>query len=304
MRHGKARNASGPKPCFCSNIFLPYNGKRSEKAIVISIFNTILPIFYFALVWTYGKAFFSDSVWAKQAKTPLLLTTVSIHFLYLLLRAEAFRHAPVTTVFEILTMLAFSVACTYFFIEIRSHRKETGYFILNIAFFFQLASSIFIKDKPDVPEILRSNLFGMHVTSALLGYAAITLAGAYSLMYLMLYHEMKATRFGAIYKKLPNLETLEHMASIAIALAFGLLGIAILFGFIWLHVVLPHVSYGDPKLVGTIAVWAIYGFLLLAQKLFGWNGRKVMVLSITGFAVSIFSMTIINIFFSGFHKFY
>jgi ABC-type transport system involved in cytochrome c biogenesis permease subunit len=268
------------------------------------MFNTILPIFYFALVWTYGKAFFSDSGWAKRAKTPQLIVTVSIHLVYLLLRAGAFRHAPVTTVFEIFTMLAFSVACTYLFIEILSHRKETGYFILNIAFFFQLTSSIFIKDRPAVPEMLRSNLFGLHVTSALLGYAAITLAGAYSLMYLMLYHEMKATRFGAIYKKLPNLETLEHMASIAITLAFALLGIAILFGFIWLNVVLPHVSYSDPKLVGTVVIWAMYGFLILAQKLLGWNGRKVMVLSITGFAVSIFSMTIINIFFSGFHKFY
>jgi ABC-type transport system involved in cytochrome c biogenesis permease subunit len=279
-------------------------GKRSEKAIVISIFNTILPIFYFALVWTYGKAFFSDSGWAKRAKTPLLIVTVSVHLAYLLLRAGTFRHAPVTSVFEIFTMLAFSVACTYYFIEIRTRRKETGYFILNIAFFFQLASSIFIKDRPEVPEILRSGLFGMHVTSALLGYAAITLAGAYGLMYLMLYHEIKATRFGAIYKKLPNLETLEHMASISIALAFALLGIAILFGFIWLTVALPHVSYGDPKLIGTVVIWALYGFLILAQKLLGWNGRRVMLLSITGFAVSIFSMTIINIFFSGFHKFY
>ncbi len=255
-------------------------------------------------MWTYGKAFFSDSGWAKRAKTPLLLITVFVHFVYLLMRAEALRHAPVTTVFEILTVLAFSVACTYFFIEIRSHRKETGYFILNIAFFFQLASSVFIKDRWEVPEILRSTLFGMHVTSALLGYAAITLAGAYGLMYLMLYHEMKATRFGAIYKKLPNLETLEHMASIAITLAFALLGIAILFGFIWLNVALPHVSYSDPKLIGTVGIWIIYGFLIFAQKLLRWNGRRVMLLSIAGFAVSIFSMTIINIFFSGFHKFY
>jgi ABC-type transport system involved in cytochrome c biogenesis permease subunit len=278
--------------------------ERSEKAILISIFNSILPVFYFALVWTYGKAFFADRGWAKRVKTPFLIITVALHFIYLLLRVITFQYPPVTTVFEILSMLAFSVASTYFFIEIRSQRKETGYFILNIAFFFQLASSVFIKDRLEVPEILRSNLFGMHVTSALLGYAAITIAGAYSLMYLMLYHEMKATRFGAIYKKLPNLETLERMTSIAIILAFALLGIAILFGFIWLTYVFPHAYYGDPKLIGTVVVWVIYGFLVVARKLLGWNGRRVMVLSITGFAVSIFSMTIINIFFSGFHKFY
>ena len=259
---------------------------------------------YFALVWVYGKAFFSDSPWAKRIKTILLTCTCVLHLSYLAFRTVVFQHPPVTTIFEIFTVLAFSVTATYFVIELRSHRKETGYFILNIAFFFQLASSLFIKDTPEVPPILRSGLFGAHVSSALLGYAAITIAGAYGLMYLMLYHEMKATRFGIIYKKLPTLETLERMTFTAIKLAFILLGTAILFGIVWLYHVYAGAHYSDPKLIGTVLVWAMYGFLLAARKRFGMKGRQAMILSITGFLVSIFSMTIINIFFSGFHKFY
>jgi ABC-type uncharacterized transport system permease subunit len=201
-------------------------------------------------------------------------------------------------------VLAFSVSVTYLIIELRSQRKETGYFILNIAFFFQIASSILIKDTPEVPEILRSSLFGVHVSSALLGYASITVAGAYSLMYMMLYHEMKATHFGVIYKKLPTLETLERMTFTAIKIAFILLGTAILFGIIWLNHVYPGAHYNDPKLIGTVLVWIMYGFLITARKRFGMKGRQVMILSIAGFLISIFSMTIINIFFSGFHKFY
>jgi ABC-type transport system involved in cytochrome c biogenesis permease subunit len=64
----------------------------------------------------------------------------------------------------------------------------------------------------------------------------------------------------------------------------------------------PH--YGDPKLIGTVLVWAMYGFLVTARMRYGWKGRKAMILSVAGFVISIFSMTIINIFFSGFHKFY
>jgi ABC-type uncharacterized transport system permease subunit len=263
-----------------------------------------MPVLYFALVWTYGKAFFADAVWAKQAKTPLLLSTLAFHILYLATRTVSFRHPPVTTVFEIFTVLAFSVSFTYLIIEMRSHRKETGYFILNIAFFFQLFSTLFIKDTPEVPDILRSMFFGAHVSSALLGYAALTIAGAYGLMYLMLYHEMKATRFGVIYKKLPTLEALERMTFTAVKLAFVLLSVAILFGFIWLNLAIANPNYFDPKLIGTVLVWAMYGFLVIAKTLYGWKGRKVMILSIVGFLISIFSMTIINIFFSKFHKFY
>ena len=269
-----------------------------------SIFNYLLPLFYFALVWTYGKAFFADKPWAKDAKTPILICTIVLHLLSLTVRTTIFRHPPVTSIFEIFSVLACSIAITYFVIELRSQHKETGYFILNIAFFFQLTSSLFIKSTPEVPEILRSPLFGIHVSSALLGYAAITIAGAYSLMYLMLYHEMKATQFGVIYKKLPTLETLERMTFTAVTLAFLLLSIAILFGFIWLNRAIANPNYFDPKLIGTIFMWAMYGFLIIAKTRYGWKGRKVMILSIAGFLISIFSMTIINIFFSKFHKFY
>ena len=272
--------------------------------MVINVFNCLLPVFYFALVWTYGKAFFADKLWAKRAKTPILIGTILLHILSLIVRTILFRHPPVTTIFEIFTVLACSITVTYYVIELRSKHKETGYFILNIAFFFQLASSIFIKGTPEVREILRSPLFGAHVSSALIGYAAITIAGAYGLMYLMLYHELKATQFGVIYKKLPTLETLERMTFTAVKLAFLLLSIAILFGFIWLHRAIDNPNYFDPKLVGTIIVWAMYGFLIIAKTRYGWNGRKVIILSIIGFVISIFSMTIINIFFSGFHKFY
>jgi HemX protein len=270
---------------------------------MISALNYLLPLFYFALVWTYGKAFFADEHWAKLAKTPMLICTIVLHLLSLTVRTILFRHPPVTTIFEILSVLACSITLTYLVIELRSQRKETGYFILNIAFFFQLASSVFIKSTSEVQEILRSPLFGVHVSSALIGYAAITIAGAYSLMYLMLYHEMKATRFGVIYKKLPTLETLERMTFTAVKLAFLLLSIAILFGFIWLHRAIANPNYYDPKLIGTILVWVMYGFLVISKTRYGWKGRKVMILSIAGFLISIFSMTIINIFFSGFHKF-
>ena len=270
----------------------------------VDVINYLLLASYCTLVWTYGKAFFADRQWAKRAKTPLLLFTLTLHLVYLTARIVMFRHPPVTTVFEIFTVLAFSVAVTYLIIELRSRQKETGYFILNIAFFFQLASALFIKDTPEVPEILRSPLFGAHVTAALLGYACITIAGAYGLMYLMLYHEMKATRFGVIYKKLPTLESLERMAITAMQLTFALLGIAIVFGFIWLHHLYANAYYGDPKLVGTVLVWAMYGFIGVAKNRFGLQGRKIMIVSIAGFLVSLFSMTVINIFFSGFHKFF
>lgn len=275
-----------------------------EHIIIIDILNIALPLLYFLLVWVYGKAFFADFPWAKELKSKILFGIILIHFVYLLDRAFVFNHPPATTIFEILTLLAFSVAVSYAFIERLSKAKETGYFILNIAFFFQVASSLFIKDLLEVPDVLRNPLFGLHVTSALLGYAAITISAVYGFLYLMLYHEIRASKFGVIYKKLPNLETLERMSFIAITMAFGLLSLAILFGFIWLPKAFDDFSYLDPKLVGTLLIWAMYGTGIIAKKRGGWTGRKVMLLSVFGFVFTIFSMTVVNMLFSKFHNFH
>lgn len=272
--------------------------------LFVDILNIVLPAFYCIVVWTYGKAFFGDLAWARAVKTRLLLSTLALHFSYLLARAIEFNHPPVTTIFEILTVLAFAVAVAYVLIEFRSRSGDTGYFILNIAFFFQFVSSIFIRDLVEVPEILRSNFFGLHVGSALLGYAAITISAVYGFLYLMLYHEIKASKFGMIYAKLPDLETLERMSYSAFKMAFLFLGIAIVVGFLWLPRTFLNVSYADPKLVGTMLLWLLYGAGITAKRLGEWKGRKVMILSVWGFGIAIFSMTIVNIFFTGFHDFY
>jgi len=262
-----------------------------------------LPVIYFAVVWAYGKAFFSDTAWAKKLKSKLLTGAIIVHFVYFILRIAAFGHPPVTSVGEILSVLAFSVALAYAVIERRSRAKETGYFILNFSFFFQLGSSLYIRDLIEVPQILRSNWFGLHVTSALIGYSAITISAVYGFLYLMLYHEIKANRFGVIYKKLPNLETLERMNFIAITLAFAFLTTAILAGFVWLPQAFTNFSYADPKLLGTIIIWSLYGIGIVAKRSGNLRGRSLMILSICAFAIAIFSMTIINMFFSGFHRF-
>lgn len=95
-------------------------------AILVDALNIVLPILYFAVVWVYGKAFFADAEHAKRWKSRLLVAMVLTHGFYLIVRTVEFRHPPATTIFEILTLLAFSVAVTYLFIEFRTKTRETA----------------------------------------------------------------------------------------------------------------------------------------------------------------------------------
>jgi ABC-type transport system involved in cytochrome c biogenesis permease subunit len=271
---------------------------------LISGFEILLPLCYFGTIWLYAKAFFSNLRAAEELKTRGLLLTTTLHFLYIILRTVAYEHPPITSIFEILSLIAFTISLVYTYIELKTGNSSTGYFILILPFLFQLISSIFIKESLAVPPVLQSNLLGFHVSSAFLGYAAITISAVYGFLYLMLYHDIKSKQFGVIYQRLPNLETLERMSFTATVFGFVLLTIAITVGLIWLPRAIVSFSYADPKLLGTIAIWCIYGMGLAAKKMIGWQGRKIMVLSVAGFAVAMLSITIINIFFTGFHKFY
>ena len=120
----------------------------------------------------------------------------------------------------------------------------------------------------------------------------------------MLYHDIKSRHFSVIYKRLPNLEMLERMSVTATISGFLLLSVAIIVGLIWLPRAIVDYSYADPKLLGSVAIWCIYAAGLAAKKVAGWQGRRIMVLSVAGFAIALFSMSVVNIFFTGFHTDY
>jgi ABC-type transport system involved in cytochrome c biogenesis permease subunit len=271
---------------------------------VLPVLVILVPILYACLVGLYGVSFFGNSPLADRLKSPFLFLTLLTHLAYVALRTVAFDHPPITTVFEIMTLLALCIAIGYSYIEMRTKARNTGFFILMLALLFQVVSSLFIRDLVDIPGILRSRLLGFHVSAALLGYSAISLSAAYGFLYLMLYHEIKSTHFGLIYNRLPNLEMLEKMSHKSELFGFWMLSIAIGIGLFWLPRAFQNFSYWDPKLIGTMVIWVLYALALTAKRAFGWQGRKTMIISLVGFGFVFLSMTVINMFMSGFHSFH
>jgi ABC-type transport system involved in cytochrome c biogenesis permease subunit len=271
---------------------------------LVIAFTVILPILYAVLVLLYGLTFFGSSAAALRLQRPVLLFTLCLHAVSLAVRTAAFDHPPITNVYEIMTLLAAAIAVAYTYIEWRTGTRSTGFFILILALAFQTASSLFLRDVVKIPEYLHSLVLGFHVSAALLGYTAISLSAVYGFLYLMLYHEIKSTKFGLIYNRLPNLEMLEAMSHKAEIFGFISLTIAIIIGVVWLPRVFKEFSYLDPKLVGTLAIWVMYAAGLSAKRRLGWQGRKMMIISLVAFGFVFLSMTVVNLYLSGFHSFH
>jgi ABC-type transport system involved in cytochrome c biogenesis permease subunit len=267
-----------------------------------------LPILYLFTIFLYGLAFFLDEQFGIRNRTRLLVATLSVHLIYIVSRTILTGHPPVTSVFEIMTIVSFTIGLAYVYIETRSHVKDTGMFILVLAFLFQVVSAAFTKDyvRPTatLPEELfqKSSLLGLHVASALLGYSALAISAVYGGLYLMMYHEIRSSRFGIVYRKLPDLQTLEKLSYRSIYLGFIFLTVVILIGYAWLPRTINNFSYSDPKLIITDIVWGIYFAALVFRKAMRWTGRTVIIVSIVGFALTLASMVAVNAMHS-FHNF-
>jgi ABC-type uncharacterized transport system permease subunit len=274
-----------------------------DVKLPVDLLVVALPLLYAGVVAVYAVTFFGNNIPLERLKRPLLVALVLVHFGYLNLRTVAFEHPPITTVFEILTLLAASMSVAYLYIEYRTNVRNTGLFVLFLALIFQTVSSLYVKDLLVIPNYLHSLLLGFHVSTALLGYTALALSAVYGLLYLMLYHEIRSSRFGMVYNRLPNLETLEMMSNKAEVFGFVMLGVAILVGVFWLPVVFKEISYWDPKLVGTVTIWVLYAIVLGAKRTFGWQGRKTMIVALAGFGFVFLSMMVLNLYLSNFHSF-
>lgn len=270
----------------------------------MNFLNYFLPFLYMVTFAVYLIDFIKGEKKLTNSKRIFLFVTLLLHSMYLLLRTIHLNHPPITNVFEILTILAFSLGLSYFVLELLTDIRGTGPFILIFAVIFQVISSLFIREMTQVPEVLRNRMLGLHVFSGLIGYSAITMSAVYGSLFYIMYNEIKLNRFGLIFERLPSLELLEKLSYYASVIGFVMLTSAIIIGMIWLPGAFPEFTYFDPKLIATLLIWMLYGAGIISKSVAGWQGKKVVFFSIIGFFITLISVLAANFLPYSFHTFY
>lgn len=270
----------------------------------IEFLNIALPVLYLFAFGVYAYDFFAEKNLLINAKRIFLFITLFVHIFYLLLRTMEYDHTPITSKFEIFSLLAFSICFSYFILELLTDIRGTGLFIIFFSVVFQTTSTLFIEHEYVVPDVLRNRLLGLHVISAMLGYSGITISAVYGVLFLMLYKNLKANKFGLIFNRLPSLEILEKLSFYSLVIGFTLLSVAIVIGVIWLPSAFPDFSYTDPKIIGTAIVWFVYGAGIASKLFANWYGKKVIIFSLSGFVFAMLSLIFTSTLANTFHSFY
>jgi ABC-type uncharacterized transport system permease subunit len=281
--------------------------------ILATLLRIVLPIAYGGLAFYFARTFFRATNQSERLKhaVPAAYALLAIHAIYIGAYTAANHHDLVATVYELFSLLAFTLFAVYVFAELRaSHETSgTGFFVTAVCFLLQLVSSITISGESlqETKSILRDPIFNLHVTTSVFGYAALMLAAIYGGLYLLLYRAIRNNEFGAVFEHIPSLERLERYGLRATAFGFIFLTLSIVLGAL-LYSRLPlTVSTSqflvDPKVLMTLLVWLLFGVTLLVRKVMHIEGRRLVLFWMSGFALTVVSMTIINWIGTSFHSF-
>lgn len=270
---------------------------------LIDAFNLLLPIAYLLVAVAYGFLFFAPHPLADRLATPGLRSVVVLHCGYLAALGSFYRQFPAATVSQALSIVALAVAVVYAIAEWRGRERSTGFWLVGLVFFFQLLSSLLARPNPPFRPIFHDPLFALHVSLALLGYAAFVVAAAYAFLFLQLYRDLKAGRFSTFFGKLPPLEVLERLMVIALATGLVALSGAVGAGAFWASRLYGSSWLNDPKILFTLATWALYALALFLRRVRRWQGRQTALASLAGLGAILFSLVAVNFFFTDFHGF-
>jgi len=199
-------------------------------------------------------------------------------------------HAPLSNFYESLIFFAWAVILLYLIIEWRTGLRSAGIFVAPLAFLLMAYASfspnVNTRIQPLIPA-LQSNWLISHVVSCFLGYAAFTIAFGLSVMYLL----KSAKRFSRF---LPETEFMDDLIHHNIVMGFILLTLGILTGSVWAHYAWGSYWSWDPKETWSLITWLIYATMLHSRFVRGWQGKRMAILAIIGFAAVLFTYLGVN----------
>ena len=225
------------------------------------------------------------TLWAGR----ILAAGFTAHLLSTIHLANRMKYLPLTNIQESLSFFSLAIVGGFIFFERRYKVTTLGSFITPVALLMLIASSSLHAAARQLPPVLQSNWFAIHALLAFVSYACFTIAAGVAVMYLIQRYFLKTKHFGALFQKLPSLETMDEISYRCLTVGFPLLTIAIISGSIWSEQAMGSYWIWDRKQTWSLIIWLIYATLLHGRLTIGWRGKRAAILSILGFIVVLFT---------------
>jgi ABC-type transport system involved in cytochrome c biogenesis permease subunit len=219
----------------------------------------------------------------RSIRNLVIVAGFIVHTAALVARASQAGHVPITDLFEYALFMAWAMVLAYL-VFFRKRLPAAGALAVLIVVFLLLgaAAYLFYTDSSGgMMPALRSNWLYVHVSLTALGEVFFAIGFASSLIYLI-------KRPGADQATLQSLDDLTYRA---VSLGFPIFTAgAMVAGMIWAKQAWGAYWSWDPKEVLSLVVWLVYAIYLHARMVRGLRGAGVHLISMVGFALTVFTI--------------
>jgi cytochrome c-type biogenesis protein CcsB len=174
--------------------------------------------------------------------------------------------------------------------------------------------------KPLVPALQSNRILGLHVTTMMLAYSALSISFGASILYLVQTSGPSpataprepssagsgvspASNVNRRHSRLPDAESLGEVAYWSVLVGFPLLTLGIALGAYWANNAWGRYWGWDPKETSALLTWFVYAGYLHARGLRGWEGKRAAYLLLVGYAAVLFTYFAVNFLISGLHSY-
>ncbi len=225
----------------------------------------------------------------------LVLLTTS-----LIARGIAAGRPPVGNLWEYTIALGWGITLFTALFEVAFKERSVSAFMMPIAVTLMAVALIFFPSQIHdlVPALKANRILGIHVTTMMLAYSALSISFGSSAMYLL-----QTSGGGRRFARLPEGETLGEIAYWSVLVGFPLLTLGIALGAYWANSAWGRYWGWDPKETSALLTWFIYAGYLHARGLRGWEGKRAAWVLIGGYSAVMFTYFAVNFLISGLHSY-
>ncbi len=229
-------------------------------------------------VWSVHKG--SRSPWTVMWMIGVFLCQLG----FLSVRGEFRGACPLRDTGEILAFLAWSLTLFYLLVGPAYRISLLGVFTAPLVVIFQGIALLPGVLAADPQPVAQTNAWGeTHSATSVLAYGAFALAAVAGVMFLVLDKQLKDHHLkSGLFRNLPPVRELLVSMERLLWIGIVLLTIGIIAGF-----VMPHSGGAWAHLIAAVLVWAGYAGLLVVKKTRGLTGRRLSLIAVVWFVVSL-----------------
>ena len=247
----------------------------------------------------------------------LALLTASVAF-----RAVAVGRPPVGNLWEYTVALSWGIVFFTTVFEARFNERSIPAVMLPGAVIMMSVALLFFPSgvQPLVPALQSNRILGLHVTTVMLAYSALSISFGASVLYLLQVSGPSraiaagelpsagsgvspAASAGRRFPRLPDAESLGEVAYWSVLVGFPLLTLGIALGAYWANNAWGRYWGWDPKETSALLTWFVYAGYLHARGLRGWEGKRAAYLLLIGYGAVLFTYFAVNFLISGLHSY-